>query len=806
MTLRLRFWLLATVSFLLAFVLSANVTAQSSSPDELNQQGFKLLNNGAPTEAVSAWIQAEKLYREAGHQEGIVGTQINQAIAQQTLGLNSRACITLVEAIAISEQICQPQSGADLVASELAKIAPNSVNAIGLRVLGQGLGSLSNLEEALTVLRVAQDMVPEASIESSQILLTLGNIYSLRSQAALQDYERMGYRDPLTGEEKLSEIASDSRAAIALYDAASNTSDETLSIKTHANIIGVFAHIILSPDIQEEAFVKEIAQAARQSYVNLKTADFNQLPAIDAIYTRLNLADSLLAIKANSIYSLDELVSYADIEQLIQNAASTAERIDNYRALASVYGTAGDFLIQTNEPTTLATEQYGRALSAAQSIRASDLSYQWAYKLAKLSEKAQDAEKAEQYYQNAIAALSSVRNDLLAVDSEIRFSFREKVEPIYRDYIRFLVSKEEAKLDQAIQIHNSLQLAQLENYLRCGRLISAAKANDKATIHIINLDLTVEVIVSLRNQSRAYSIPATEVLLAAEGLIPYIQSETFFSVSEEEFLPYTQLLYDKLLRPAEEANWIPENAELSFVLDPPFQSIPMALLHDGQRYLIEKHPLSSSLQMSRLQSDVEGSEALFAGISTQAPSFADVDSFSNLSDLPETEFEEQYLSNYTSTEAFLNSEFTADRLRDEISKEDFSVVHISTHGQFSSVPEQTFLLAWDKPLGFLEIGRLFQSARGIDLLFLSACESAAGDERATLGLAGLAIQSSARNAIATLWAEDSESGAVLVNLFYEALAEDNSPAEALQRGQKILATSDTFRHPYYWASFILAAS
>jgi CHAT domain-containing protein len=90
------------------------------------------------------------------------------------------------------------------------------------------------------------------------------------------------------------------------------------------------------------------------------------------------------------------------------------------------------------------------------------------------------------------------------------------------------------------------------------------------------------------------------------------------------------------------------------------------------------------------------------------------------------------------------------------------------------------------------------------LLTLSACQTAAGDDRAALGLAGVAVKSGARSALATLWAINDQASAMLVTEFYRQLLKENvSKAQALQRAQNALMQNVRYRHPGYWSPFLL---
>ncbi|MGH7291265.1 MAG: CHAT domain-containing protein, partial [Myxococcota bacterium] len=135
-------------------------------------------------------------------------------------------------------------------------------------------------------------------------------------------------------------------------------------------------------------------------------------------------------------------------------------------------------------------------------------------------------------------------------------------------------------------------------------------------------------------------------------------------------------------------------------------------------------------------------------------------------------------------------------------------VHVATHGEFSEVAEDSFLLTFDGRLGMERIGESVGHARfrerPIELLTLSACETAQDSERAALGLAGVAIQAGARSALGTLWSVNDVAAAELMTEFYGQLHEPSiSKAVALQRAQQKLVHDANRGHPYYWAAFLL---
>jgi CHAT domain-containing protein len=134
---------------------------------------------------------------------------------------------------------------------------------------------------------------------------------------------------------------------------------------------------------------------------------------------------------------------------------------------------------------------------------------------------------------------------------------------------------------------------------------------------------------------------------------------------------------------------------------------------------------------------------------------------------------------------------------------------LATHGQFSSNPEETFLLTWSDRISIEDFDLIFQKRRlgllrPIELLVMSACQTAAGDNRATLGLAGFALRSGAKSTIASLWSVSDESTSIMMQEFYHQLTDLKvSKAEALRQAQLSLLEKPLYQHPYFWASFVL---
>jgi CHAT domain-containing protein len=232
----------------------------------------------------------------------------------------------------------------------------------------------------------------------------------------------------------------------------------------------------------------------------------------------------------------------------------------------------------------------------------------------------------------------------------------------------------------------------------------------------------------------------------------------------------------------------------------------MAALHDGQQYLVERYSvaLTPGLRLLNPQPlQKQGLSTLAAGLTQERHGF---------SALPNVGLELQEIQSEVASRLLLNQEFTSTMLQAQIQASAFPIVHLATHGQFSSNADETFVLAWDKPIKVNELGALLRDRESltdkvIELLVLSACETAAGDKRAALGLAGIAVQAGARSTLASLWSLDDESGAQLMGQFYRVLANTKvSKAEALRQAQLSLLKDPNFRHPRYWAPYVLVGN
>jgi len=233
--------------------------------------------------------------------------------------------------------------------------------------------------------------------------------------------------------------------------------------------------------------------------------------------------------------------------------------------------------------------------------------------------------------------------------------------------------------------------------------------------------------------------------------------------------------------------------------------VAIAALHDGQHYLIEKYAVALSPGLQLLpanQLQQQQINAIVGGISEAIDGFAA---------LPEVEQEVKGISRTISATKLLNQTFTREKLVEKLQRESPNVVHLATHGQFGSTQENTFLLVWDGQLNVRQLSELLKTRRTsqnpLELLVLSACDTAAGDDRAVLGLAGFAVKSGARSTVATLWPVRDQVAAQMMTQFYQDLRQPGIPkAQALRHAQLKLLENKSFSEPFFWASFVMVGN
>ncbi|MEM6449209.1 MAG: CHAT domain-containing protein [Cyanobacteria bacterium P01_D01_bin.105] len=719
----------------------------------LNVQGRLYLKQGKPETAWETWQEAERSYTRTGDVLGSIGAQINQAQALQTMGLYRRASVKISDVMRLLES--QPDS---------------EIKAVALRSLGNVLQTTGSLEESEKYLA-----------QSITINEQLGN------QSAVTD--------------ALFDLANTQRLIGNVADAQQGyLSVEAQSTRAQLRVNAQLSRFRLLLETEQWS-------TARKLLPDIYTA-LQAMPASrESINSRVNLVESLLA-RGKDGHQPMEWLSVEKIALLLADANQQAQLLQDDRAQSLALGSLGKVYGYTRQwaDSQRLEEQ---ALQLSQRISAKDLSYRWHQQLGKAYYQQGNEQAAIESYSDAVDTLGEVRRDLLATNSDVQYSFRETVEPVYRELVALLLLPDEASqpnLLKAREVIEDLQLAELENYFRSACIDSASEYIDKldseaAVLYPIVLSDRVEVIASVPNQPlRHYRTWQTED--ATNRIITELFENFNPALSSRKRLMLSKQIYDWLIQPAEAALNKNGVSTLVFVLDGKFRNIPMAALYDGSQYLLEKYSVALTPGLKLLGphfQDPKPLQALMLGLTEARNGF---------SALPGVKEEIEQVAARVNSEVLFDREFTKDNLEAEIKRVPFPVLHLATHGQFSSDLEKTFLLAWDQKLTLGDLDDLLRSRRQqsepIELMVLSACQTAEGDDRAALGLAGMAIRSGARSTLATLWAVNDESTADLMTQFYQELSDTNlSKAEALRLAQIKILQIPEYSHPFYWSPFVL---
>jgi CHAT domain-containing protein len=745
---------------LVANLLKPTPTHQRLLAQLLNTQASLHYAQGQMEAALETWKQAEQAYQEAGDQTGVFGCQINQAQVLQALGLYRRSQITL-----------------ERVQTQLQTQPDSLLKAAGLRSLGVTLQVVGNLEESQQVLPQSLAITQrfDSASDQSATLFSLGN-----TARALQEFED----------------------AIAYYQQA--------------------ASIAISPLSQVEAQLNQLSLLIEtrnwtdaQALVPQIQAEFPSLPlSRTAVYAQVNLAESLIKMGIVSQSPPNFTGAKAQlraIAQLLARAIQQARQLNDTRAESYALGQLGHLYMETQQWLE-ARGLTEKALSLAQGIQATEIAYRWQWQLSQILQHQGNLTGAIAANREAVHTLQSLRSDLVAINPDVQFSFRETVEPIYRNLVELLLNNQPTpeQLKEARETIESLRLAELENFFREACWQVQRQAIDQidpqaSVIYPIILPDHFAVIVSLPGKPLRYfqmELAETQIDRTIEQLLQALNPVW----SNKERLRLSQQLYDWLIRPIEQELKENEIKTLVFVLDGALRNLPMAALYDGQQYLIENYniALSVGLQLIEPRSLLpQQLKALTAGLTEARDGFPA---------LPAVELEVENIAAQIPTKVFLNQQFTRETLQEQIEATPFPVVHLATHGQFSSKAENTFLLTWNSRIKVKDLDQLLQARQRqntnpIELLVLSACQTATGDKRAALGLAGLAVRSGARSTLATLWSVNDESTAQLMVEFYRQLTQSQvSKAQALRQAQLTLLRQPNYQHPFYWAPFVLVGN
>ncbi|MGB3238365.1 MAG: CHAT domain-containing protein, partial [Geitlerinemataceae cyanobacterium] len=380
-----------------------------------------------------------------------------------------------------------------------------------------------------------------------------------------------------------------------------------------------------------------------------------------------------------------------------------------------------------------------------------------------------------------------------------------------------------------------LSIGQIQNDLK---LVSEKTGRAAALIYIVSRDDRLELLMIPPKGSpvrRTLPEVSREELFAEVAEFRRALTSPR-SRDSDRYLEPAQQLYQWLIAPLEPDLENLEIDTLLFCLEAGLRSLPLAALHDGSQFLVENYNFSlvpSFSLLDRTYSPIAKERVLAMGASE----------FRDLPPLPGVPLELQLVTDSIDSkpdssalegESFLNDRFTEENLKAQRQAASYDIVHLATHANFQSGdPGNSYIQFWDKGLRLNQLPELNLNDPPVNLLVLSACQTALGDREAELGFGGLALYSGARSAVASLWAISDAGTLTLMGSLYHHLGTAPIKAEALQLAQRDLISGAVrwdgeqlqvgdrpillppelrnmgeldLSHPYYWSGFTTIGS
>jgi len=727
--------------------------------------GLTTFNNGQFRQSLGHWQEAMALYDEAGDDaEGSVRARINLAAAYQSLGENKMASRVLLEALDLAEREGKSR---DVVAAR---------SALGNASI---FSRQAPLAEAMLIESLALAREENDKVAVSSILNNLGNLYVGR-----KDFSRA-----MDCFNECMELAEKDGVNLLALRAAINAASCLLRSGDYAGS----GHAI------EQAWnaLSRVKDSYQRAYLLLSAGQIYYQLAVQEDPVALGLL-----LKAHEAYRQARAIAARHEDDLLLSYA------DGYTG--RLYELTGRY-----EEALVATRS---AVFYAQRIQAPDALYRWQWQIGRIFVAQGDRVPAIASYRQALATLQMIRHDLaIGYGNRNRgSSFRRELGPLFFELADLLLQRSEyaqneagaqAYLIEARSVIEQLKSAELEDYFQddCVNIIRARTAGveailDKAAVvYFIPLEDRTELLLTLPSGLKRFHVPVgTEALFKeVSELRKYLAMRTMHKYKRPG-----KKLYDWLIQPIESDLQAEAIDTLVFVPDGALRTVPMAALHDGDQFLIEKYAVAITPGLTLMDPRPirrENVQILVNGLSESVQGFPS---------LPSVPDEIKHIESNYQTKSFVDKDFLMESVSEALANAPFGIVHIASHGQFKGEARDSFLLTYDQKLTLDGLEQLIRPSqyRGspVELLTLSACQTAAGDDRAALGLAGVAIKAGARSAMATLWFVSDEASSKMLEVFYSQLKQpNNSKAKALQHAQLEMLNDQRFRHPRYWSPYLI---
>jgi CHAT domain-containing protein len=515
---------------------------------------------------------------------------------------------------------------------------------------------------------------------------------------------------------------------------------------------------------------------------------------------------------AGVLESLETPGAASEAAQLYLSAAASAEQGGDKRRLCRALGHSGS-LYRRRGRLAEAEALLGRAIFLAAESDDPSL-YRWQWELARLRLAQGHSAAALEGLRQSAATLQALGPNALALEPEQGEGplalFDELVDSLLR---RASETEDPAALEvllgearAALEVRGATELRDYfrDTCLESQEQISTDSIPGALVVYPVPLRDRLELLVGRGGRLSQHLAAVDRATFEAEigRLRRALERRATYA-----FRAHAEQVYDWIVRPLEPLLAQGGIDTLVFVPRGVLRTIPLAALRDRQtqKYLIERLPVAVTPGITLTQPrPIERQRARLLAVGISQPT-------DGMPSLPHVPGELAAVSRSFPGVQLLDGEFSAAALEAQLEQRAFEIVHIASHGEFSAEAGASFVLTHDGRLGMERLASIVGMTRfrerPLELLALSACETAAGDERAALGLAGVAVRSGARSALATLWSVHDESASKLVERFYAELRRPGvSRAAALQRAQLHLLRETPYNHPGYWAPFLLINS
>jgi CHAT domain-containing protein len=758
-----------TIPLAILFCLTVSVQADSNEKEQLIQKGGDLFEQGEFAEAGKLFEKTLPILNQETEADKYLETAMKLAECYKALGYHQRALPVFQQALPV-----------------LKKSRDRYRNAAFLNSLADLYFTLGETQTMVKYLLSSVDEARQADNPRllAAILNDLGN-----ALAWSEDYE--------------SALAAYTQC-LDILAADQSKSGIDLNLKAQLNKI--------------RSLYLNTESGKALALLDQTFAVFNKLPDNYNKVIHLLSAHSVLEELLNSdrIDPDTESKLFYPADQILQQALEIAKKIRNSKLISYAYGYSGR-LREEGAHYREAKKLTGSAIFFARQSNAPEILYLWQWQMGRILAAENKPKQALEFYNQAVATLNPIRTELFAGYRYQKDFFNLRVKPVYLGLAELLLKQAEKTKDKtayknrmfaARDTMEILKTAELQDFFQdeCSvatqtKMTKLNKTPGKTLLlYPISLENSLILLATFPDGMRHKIVPVEqkELKKIANRFRTDLQN-----VTSKDFFTDAQKLYNWLIRPLEENLTKQQIDSIVIAPDGALRLIPFSTLHDGEKFLIEKYAIGTvpAISLTEMQAFQSGdSEILISGLSHGVQGFAP---------LPSVEAELKDIKDIMQGEkAYLNAEHNLSNLTREFQNKAYSIVHFATHGAFGGSSEKTFLLLYEDKLNMNQLSRLIDYGRyrnsQVELLTLSACQTAMGDERAALGLAGVAVKAGVKSVVATLWFVDDEATSLAIIEFYRQLKTPGiSKAKALQNAQKMLIAQKRFQHPAYWAPFLL---